>query len=191
MKEKLPDSEKFQYKFKNRVQQNYHLKKGKKAPTIRSQSNFHDKLKESLQKKFCKYNGSPCIRQFIPAEGFYSMRRILSFEKMKLKEAVSPAFKREIKKAQAEGKNYYFSLAYLDLSQGNQCMVFRDCNSNFMDFMGFEIKREDDYADFKAYRSAAEIFISTKFDKFAHEFSKRRSIKSKYGIYDLENFIIF
>lgn len=191
LKEKFPDSEEFKYKFKNRVVQNYHLKPDKEIPTVRSQSNFHSKLKESLQKQFCKYNGGPCIRQLIPAEGFYSIERLLSFEKMKLREVVGPAFRREIRKAQAERKNYYLSLTYLDLNQENHCPVSVKCTDNWMDFMGFEIKGEEDYADFEAYRSAAEIFIPTKFERLVHEFSGRRPIMSKCGVYNWENFIIF
>jgi hypothetical protein len=119
------------------------------------------------------------------------MDRILSFLKTKTREAVGPAFDREIEKAQTEGRNYYFSLTYLDLSQGNQCLVFKDCNRNFMDFMGFEIKKGDDYSDFEGYRSAADVFIATEFDEVAHEFSGRRPIMSKCGVYNWENFIIF
>jgi hypothetical protein len=184
LKEKLLESEEFQNKFRGRVMQNYGLKTGRTVPTVRSQSNFHTKLNQSLLKRFCQYNGEPCFQQLIPAEGVWSMDRKVSLESVKLQRAIYPAFSKEIEKAQNDGRNYYFSLTYLDLNDANYCPVFEDCYKNWMDFMGFEIKREEEYIDFNAYRRAAEIFISTDLD-----FARKRLSEDRN--YNMQLFRIF
>lgn len=189
LKEKLPESEEFQCKFRNRVMQNYGLKKGRKFPTVRSQSNFYSKLNQSLLKRFCKYNGEPCFQQLIPAEGVWSMDRKLSLESVKLQRAIYPAFSKEIEKAQNDGRNYYFSLTYLDLNDENSCPVFENCYKNWMESMGFEIKKEGDYENFGDFKKAAGIFIETEMD-FSHgKLSTRRSLKG--SDYSIEYFRIF
>ncbi|MGD2084565.1 MAG: hypothetical protein PVH61_00125 [Candidatus Aminicenantes bacterium] len=142
-----------------------YLKPEKPEPAQGTQSNFHRKLAANLRKCFCPYNKKPCAQFTYPARGVKPIERIIKLEKKKVREAVLPVFSREIEKEISEGNtNYTFNMAFLDLEPHNNCPIYEECNNNWIKFTGFEEKGVETYADFEAYKNAAETLLKSYMD---------------------------
>ena len=121
-----------------------------------------------LEDRFCQYDKKPCAQFQFPAVGAKVMKNILSRgtrNREDIKEKMIPVFDNEIDRDIAAGKDtYVFQLVYLDQNPDNYCPSFEGCTSNWMKFMGFETKKEEDYVDFEAYKNAAEMLLKRDID---------------------------
>lgn len=187
--EKLPIDETYRAKIRSMVEKRY-LKTGRQAPGIGPQSNFHRKMKDALRKRFCPYNGERCDQIMIPAQGVLPMERVISFKKKKVRDKIQLPFLIEIKKAISEGKNYVFNLSYLDQKKDNHCPIFEDCSYNWMQSMGFEMKKVEEYQDFQEYRKAAEVYLEWGIDGIIRKngFSREKILKWRESGFEMFNY---
>lgn len=158
-KEKFPLSEEAQRDFKQNI---YHRYMGRrtKEPEAGPRSNLYRKMKGMLEDRFCQYNKSPCAQFQFPVVGVHRMELIVAETEKKNWDKVIPAFSREIENDLAAGKDtYVFHLDFLDLNPDNYCPSFEECTKNWMEFMGFEIKKVEDYVDFESYENAVRILL--------------------------------
>ena len=159
--EKLPSSVEYRGHFKRNIYGQF-LKPGKSPLNDGPRSNIYRSLTSSFRREFCSYNEAPCIQYQAPAKGVKPIERIIAFERKKVRDIALPAINREIEKSMSDGKgDYIFHFSYLDLNQDNYCPVFEQCCNNWIENMGFEIKKEGDYADFQAYKGAAEELLKS------------------------------
>jgi hypothetical protein len=167
-KEKFSQSEEAQDDLKDNICRRF-MTPGAKAPNAAQRSNFYRKTKDMLEDGFCPYSEKRCAQFQYPAIGAKTMKKRISRGTRKrpdIKENMIPAITNEIDSDLSAGKDtYVFHLAYLDLNPENQCQSFESCNSNWMDFMGFQSKKEEEYADFESYKKAAEMLLKRDIDR--------------------------
>ena len=160
--EKFQQSDEVQHELKENIYHRF-MTPGAKEPKAKPRSNLYRKIKGMLEDKFCQYNKEPCVQFQFPAIGAKTLRRIISRGtrgRKDIKENMIPVFNREIDRDIGAGKDtYVFQLVYLDQNPGNYCPSFEECASNWVKFMGFEIKKEEEYEDFEAFKDAAEMLL--------------------------------
>lgn len=177
--EKLPSSEEYRYHFKKNIYGQF-IKPGKKPPKDSTRTNIYRNLIKNLRKEFCPYNGEPCSQFQHPVKGTHSIERMISFERKEVRDVSWFPIKREIEKSLSEGKgDYIFHFAYLDLNRENYCPIFEKCSTNWMETMGFKTKKEEDYADFEAYKKAVETLLKSGINFQVSRFSKRNRPKNR------------
>jgi hypothetical protein len=158
-KEKFPLSIEAQRDFKENIYRRF-MTPGVKPPKAGPRSNLYRKMESMLEDRFCQYNKEPCAQFQFPVIGVHRMGLIIAETEKRNRDKVIPAFSREIEHDLAAGKDtYVFHIAFLDLNPDNYCPAFEGCSNNWMDFMGFQIKKKEDYVDFEAYKNAAEILL--------------------------------
>lgn len=157
-KEKLPLPERAKRDFSQNTYPRYLAPK--EDPKAGPRSNFYRKMEEILEWRLCQYKKSPCAQVQFPAVGVHRMGLIVKRAEKINREEIANAFTKEIEHDLSAGKEtYVFHLAYLDLNPDNYCPVFEECAKNWMDFMGFEIKKEYEYVDFEGFKRSAEILL--------------------------------
>jgi hypothetical protein len=162
--EKLPSSDEYRYHFKRNIF-NQFLKPGKKPPKVSTRVNIYRNLIKNLRRKFCPYGGKPCSQVQYPIEGPHSIERMISFEGKKVRDVSWFPIKKEIAKSQFnENGDYIFHFAYLDLNRENYCPIFDQCTKNWMDTIGFQIKEQQDYSDFDAYKKGIQVLLQSGID---------------------------
>jgi hypothetical protein len=157
--DELPVSERYREQFKKKIY-NKRLKKGRPVPTFAAQANFHKKLIRSLLYRYCPHAEESCKRIQYTGRGIGSVEGLISHMKKKERDSVLPYFSMEIDKSIAEGnRNYIFDFATLDLNNLDSLKIFENCNEVWMDSMGFEEKKADEYVDCDAYKEGAEKLL--------------------------------
>jgi hypothetical protein len=162
-KEKLPSSEEIQRDFHQNIYRRY-LTPGAKGPNVRQLSNFYRKMEKMLESDFCSTGSykTPCVKFQFPAVGEHNMKKMLPkgwCGKKELQKKTVPVILKEIEHDLSQGKNtLVFHHTYQDLNSGKYCPN-DECARNWMEFMGFEIKKEEDYIDFESFKDAVEIYL--------------------------------
>lgn len=157
--EKLPLSDESKRDFKVNIYKRF-MTPGRKEPTPGPRSNFYRKMKGMLEDRFCQYGKKPCVQFQFPAVGATRMGLIVAATGKKNRQKVVPAFTKEIDHDLEAGKDTYaFHLIFLDQNKDNYCPSSEACAKNWREFMGFQVKKEEDYADFDSYKNAAEVML--------------------------------
>jgi len=149
-----------------------YLKEENPFPTLQMQRIIYDSLIRSMRERFCpepEKNKNMCAFKLFPEKGTKSLQHIARFYKGKVHATKEwrcvPVFYEEIEQDKVQGKsNYGVSMLLLNQGPSMKCKAFEECQQNWIDFLGFNIKDEIAYKDFMRYRQAAKALLQNWID---------------------------
>ena len=142
-----------------------YLKPGGRELSLPSQVEIYRNLIESIRKRYCPtpaMQNELCAHYFFVTKGMWGtmgLKRFMKYYGKKLWKH-HPVLDREMEKDKAgRKKNYAISTLLLNSEPDSKCNKANECCLNWIDFLGFEIKPETDYANFIEFNEAAKALL--------------------------------
>ena len=148
---------------------NKYLKEERATPNTRTQANVYREIIKLTRNRSPDTQRHPCVFGTYPACGYNSFEGLLARES-KTKEGKIirdsiPYMAKEFDSERKKGRDYFFDMSISAVGPGNDFSSLESFQYEWIDLLGFELKKENDYSDFQKYKKAVDgilgYFIDT------------------------------